>query len=215
MYFVRTFRSASSNTCRFKAPLILASTAFRVCSLYNNTIILRDERWILEQLRLMVAAFSVPGRIEEEFPIAKRRRRRKRLSRKKNWRISVVVCGRFSQCFFPGDLETGGGWFHRGVFRFTYFSSFSEALVLISCEVHNKQVLIVYWNYTNSLPSTLLSESFSANPIASFFFPSWPLLSEADLGKKVEVLGVLMEAGKSVMGIGKCLTPARLPDRCN
>ncbi len=107
MYFVRTFRSASSNTCRFKAPLILASTAFRVCSLYNNTIILRDERWILEQLRLMVAAFSVPGRIEEEFPIAKRRRRRKRLSRKKNWRISVGVCGRFSQCFFPGDL---GNW---------------------------------------------------------------------------------------------------------
>ncbi len=107
MYFVRTFRSASPNTCRFKAPLILASTAFRVCSLYNNTIILRDERWILEQLRLMVAAFSVPGRIEEEFPIAKRRRRRKRLSRKKNWRISVGVCGRFSQCFFPGDL---GNW---------------------------------------------------------------------------------------------------------
>jgi hypothetical protein len=41
-------------------------------------------------------------------------------------------------------------------------------LVLISCEVHNKEVLILY---CNSLPSTLLSESFSANPIASFFFP--------------------------------------------
>ncbi len=170
MYFVRTFRSASSNTCRFKAPLILASKAFRVCSFYNNTIILRDERWILEQLRLMIAALSVPGRIEEEFPIAKRRRR-KRQSRKSNWRISVGACGRFSQCFFPGDLETRGGWFHRGLFLFTYFSSFSEALVLISCEVHNKEVLIVYCNYTNSLPSTLLSESFSANPIASFFFP--------------------------------------------
>jgi hypothetical protein len=114
--------------------------------------------------------------------------------------------------FFLETWETGGGWFHRGLFRFTYFSSFSEALVLISCEVHNKEVLILY---CNSLPSTLLSESFSANPIASFFFPSWPLLSEADLGKKVEVLGVLMEAGKSVMGIGKCLTPARLPDRRN
>jgi hypothetical protein len=39
----------------------------------------------------MVAASSVPGRIEEEFPIAKRRRR-KRLSRKRNWRFSVGVC---------------------------------------------------------------------------------------------------------------------------
>ncbi len=78
-----------------------------------------------------------------------------------------------------------------------------------------RKCLIVYCIYTNSLPSTLLSESFSANPIASFFSPSWPLLSEADLEKKIEVLGGLMEAGKSVMAIGKCQTPARLPDRRN
>ncbi len=184
MYFVRTFRSASSNTCRFKAPLILASKAFRVCSLYNNTIILRDARWILEQLRLMVAAFSVPGRLKKSFQLRREGEGRDCLEKRTGDFLWVSVCGRFSQCIFPGDLETRGGWLHRGLFIFTYFSSFSEALVLISCEVYNKEVLIVYCNYTNSLPSTLLSESFSANPIASFFFPSWPLLSEADLEKK-------------------------------
>jgi len=78
----------------------------------------------------MVAAFSVPERIEEEFPIAKRRRRRKRLSQKKelenfcgclwtilsmffSWRLGKLEAVGFIEVYFalPISLLFQKRWF--------------------------------------------------------------------------------------------------------
>jgi hypothetical protein len=142
--------------------------------LYNNTFILRDERWILQQLRLMVAAFSVPGRIEEEFPIAKRRRRKKEetVSKKELSREFLRVClwTISLNVFFPETWKLEAVGFIEVYFSLPISLLFQKALVLISCEVHNKEVLIAYCNYTSSLPSTLLSESFFCKSHSLLFF---------------------------------------------